>query len=182
MHKVSDRPRMTGRSARMVVVGRIRVAAAVVGALAILCAGCVTGPKMPSGLAAALCNRGKPTGLPDVIVFPRNGVSDTDLHRFITTYTPRRCRVRRTAEGYQNGGTLEGVKVLMQLDIPRVVGVKRRVERGVPRQCVRRRACCGRDSRGEGQRGGCRGRAAPGCGCRQPLGAGRRTCGRRDWR
>lgn len=52
-----------------------------------------------------------------MIVFPRNGVSDKDLHRFFTAYTPRRCRVRRTVEGYQNGGTLEGVKVLMQLDV-----------------------------------------------------------------
>ena len=76
----------------------------------------------------------------------------------------------------------KSVSVLFGLDIPRVVGVKRRVGCGVPRRCVRRRGCGGGGSRGGCRRGGWRGRVGPGGGCRRWRGVGRRRLGRRGWR
>ena len=98
----------------MVIVGRIRIAAAFVGVLAILGSGCVSDPTRSPGLTAALCSRGNPTGLPDVVATPRYGVSDANLRSFIAAYKPTRCR---TLEGYQFGGMIDGGKVLMELDI-----------------------------------------------------------------
>ncbi len=67
------------------------------------------------------------------------------------------------------------------LDIPRVVLVKRRSVGGGPRRCVRRRGCGVGGSRGGCRRVGCRARVALGGGCRRRLGAGRRTCVLRGW-
>lgn len=77
----------------MAVVGRFRVAAAIVGVLAMMASGCTSDAKRPPTLASAVCSgagaymaRGG-----DLAGVPRPGVSAQDLHRFIEAYALTHC-------------------------------------------------------------------------------------------
>jgi len=107
---------------------------------------------------------------------------------------PRSILLGAVVRGHQSveivrGGTriIGGDRVVVfsragDLDIPRVVGVKRQVGVGVPRRSVRRRGCGVGGSRGGGRRVCWRALAARASGCRRRLVWRRRTFGRRGWR